>query len=123
MMKTKHKSWDWVDGKLVQVEQDIQVAKTHEQLVKEQIDSLRLQQFEIVSELNKLDVKKMKYDEQLELVTEGLLESTDLNRDEYIELLQAKQIYRVQHRDIAQQIYDLENPVINTEEATTYEQQ
>lgn len=120
-MKKINRGYDLVDGKWIDLGFE-EVVKTKEQTDQDTINQLRIEQSQITKYLAETDIKVTKYRDQLELVNMNLLESTDITQDEFEDMLIDRQNKRNQYRSLEQQIYDIENPQLNTEEATPYEE-
>ena len=109
-----------IDGEWVVVTE--QIAMPYEQRIKLDIEALKIEQRKIEAYLAETDIVVTKYRDQKELVELGVLDRTKLTDEEYRNLLQDRQAQRNLHNVYEQQIFDLENPVVNTEPATPYEE-
>lgn len=121
-MKKINHSHELVNGSWQLVNPTEEVATTHEQQVLLDIESIVFEQQQARQYLAETDVKVTKYRDQIELVELGVLDNTSLSEEEYTAMIIERQAQRDLFKQYNQQIYDLENPIVNTEEATPYEE-
>ncbi len=120
MMK-KNYSFELENGEWVESKPMEEVAIPYEQKLKFDIDEIKIKQMDLQTYLSNTDKKVTKYRDQLELVELGIIDQTELSEEDYTALIIERQNKRNLHKVYNQQIYDLENPIVNTEEATPYE--